>query len=89
MERDERRHWKCEPSALFDDAGNDFFQLGMSHTVGRSAPVDLVSAHKWFSIAAMRGHEGATRLRREIAADMSKAEIMSAQRAAREWVTTH
>jgi hypothetical protein len=34
----------------------------------------------------MRGHEGARRLRGEIAAEMSAAEIAAAQRAAREWL---
>jgi hypothetical protein len=37
----------------------------------------------------MRGNTAATRLRREIAAEMTTQEITTAQRAAREWVTTH
>jgi hypothetical protein len=61
-----------------------FFALGLMHAVGSRA--DLVSAHKWFNLAAMRGHEGARRLRGEIAAEMSAAEIAAAQRAAREWL---
>jgi TPR repeat protein len=63
-----------------------FFEFGMMHASGRSVPVDLVSAHKWFNIAAMRGHADAARLRREIAAEMSDAEIGAAQRAARDWL---
>jgi TPR repeat protein len=68
-------------------AGADtFFQLGMMYSVGRSVPIDFVSAHKWFNLAAMRGSAEAIRLRREIADQMSEAEIAQAQRAARAWL---
>jgi hypothetical protein len=71
-------------------AGADtFFELGMMYSVGRSVPVDYVSAHKWFNLAAMRGNEDAIRLRREIADQMSTAEIAAAQRAARSWIQAH
>jgi TPR repeat protein len=71
-------------------AGADaFFHLGMMYSVGRSVPVDLVSAHKWFNIAALRGNRDAIRLRREVADQMSESEISAAQRAARAWLTTH
>jgi TPR repeat protein len=63
-----------------------FFELGMMYSTGRSVPVDLVSAHKWFNIAASKGCADATRLRREIAAEMSDSEIGRAQLAAREWL---
>ncbi len=89
MERDERDLVAREGSARTRDAGNDFLQLGMSCMTGRSAPVDLVSAHKWFNVAAMLGNADAIRLRREIAAEMSSAEITIAQRAARDWITMH
>ena len=62
------------------------FELGMTYSSGRSVPADLVSAHKWFNLAAMKGHAEAVRLRREIAAEMSDAEIGQAQRAARDWL---
>jgi TPR repeat protein len=66
-----------------------FFRLGMMYSTGRSMPANLVSAHKWFNIAAMNGCKDAVRLRHEIAAEMSKDEISAAQRAARDWVTRH
>jgi TPR repeat protein len=62
------------------------FQLGMMYSTGSSVPADYVSAHKWFNLAAMRGNEDATRLRREIAQQMSESEIAAAQRAARDWL---
>ena len=65
------------------------FELGMMYSSGREVPIDLVIAHKWFNIAAMKGHAEAARLRREIASEMSDAEIGQAQRAARDWLKAH
>jgi hypothetical protein len=67
-------------------AADTFFELGMMYSVGRSVPVDYVVAHKWFNLAALRGNDEAVRLRQEIAAQMSEAEIAAAQRAARAWL---
>jgi TPR repeat protein len=65
------------------------FELGIKYSTGCSMPTDLVSAHKWFNLAAMRGRSEAIRYRREIAAEMSEAEIAAAQRAARDWLARH
>ena len=70
-------------------SGEVFYELGMMYAAGRNVQPDLISAHKWFNLAAMRGNSEAVRLRREIAGEMSAAEIAAAQRAARDWLTTH
>ena len=76
-----------ESGALGATAGADvFFELGMMYSTGRSVPTDFVTAHKWFNIAAIRGNREAIRYRREIALEMSEAEIAAAQRAARDWL---
>ena len=67
-------------------AGDMLFELGMMYSVGRDVPVDLVAAHKWFNLAAVKGNAEAIRLRREVANQMSDAEIAVAQRAARDWL---
>lgn len=67
----------------------DSFGLALVYSAGAGVTVDLVQAHKWFNIAAMRGHKDAGRLRREIAELMSDSEIGSAQRAARDWLKMH
>ena len=73
--------------AMLAEANADiFFELGMMYSIGRSVPTDLVSAHKWFNIASMKGHADAARMRREIAGEMTDAEIGQAQRAARDWL---
>ena len=67
-------------------SGGMLFELGMMYSIGRSVPVDYVTAHKWFNLAALRGNDDAARLRREIADQMSEGEIAAAQRAARAWL---
>ena len=62
------------------------FELGMMYASGREVPVDLITAHKWFNIAATKGHAEAAQRRREIASEMSDAQIGQAQRAARDWL---
>jgi uncharacterized protein len=70
-------------------SADSMFELGMMYASGREVPVDLVTAHKWFNIAAMKGHDEAAQLRREVAAEMKDAEIGQAQRAARDWLKAH
>ena len=65
------------------------FALGMTYSIGAGGAVDLIEAHKWFNIAASRGHADGARLRREIATQMEDAEIGRAQRAARDWLKSH
>jgi TPR repeat protein len=80
-----------EESAILGEmpGAEQFLQLGMLYSTGRSMPTDMVSAHKWFNIAAMNGCKEAAVLRHEIAAELSEAEIAAAQRAARAWLTRH
>lgn len=65
------------------------FELGLMYASGRDCEADMVAAHKWFNIAAIKGSERAAQLRAELAGSMSKAEIARALREAREWMTTH
>lgn len=65
------------------------FLLGVQYSTGRDVPVDRVTAHKWFNIAATRGDAKARAWRAELAQEMTSAEIAEAQRLAREWTRTH
>jgi len=65
------------------------FELGLNYCVGRDVDIDLVEAHKWFNLAALRGNEEAKRRRLEIAKEMSRDDIARAQKLAREWIATH
>jgi hypothetical protein len=54
-----------EESAILGDmpGAEQFLQLGMLYSTGRSMPTDMVSAHKWFNIAAMHSVPPASGLR--------------------------
>ncbi|MBX3531689.1 MAG: sel1 repeat family protein [Rhizobiaceae bacterium] len=65
------------------------FELGLMYASGRDCETDVVAAHKWLNIAAIKGSDRAAALRTELAAQMSKSEIAQALRSAREWMTTH
>lgn len=65
------------------------FERGLYWASGRSGLVDLVAAHKWFNLAALKGRADAVPMRREVAELMCEAEIAAAQRHARAWITSH
>jgi TPR repeat protein len=65
------------------------FERGLYWSSGRSGVVNLVAAHKWFNLAALKGRVDAIAMRREVAEMMSEAEIAAAQREARAWMTAH
>jgi hypothetical protein len=90
------RKWGAKMTSVEIAAGGiepvnaeDCFSMGMVFSSGAGVPIDLVQAHKWFNIAAMRGHKDAAQLRREVAEQMSDSEIGCAQRAARDWLKAH
>lgn len=80
MERD------IAEQALFAAGSDGLFELGLQFSTGRAGVVDLVEAHKWFNLAAVRGNKEAMQYRRELSLGMTKAEIAKAQRLAREWL---
>jgi len=65
------------------------FERGLYWASGRSGVVNLIAAHKWFNLAALKGRADALPLRREVAEMMSEIEIAMAQREARAWMTAH
>jgi uncharacterized protein len=75
-----------ESGGMGEAGGDMFYRLGMMYSIGGEVAADYVTAHKWFNLAAMRGNADAVRLRREIAEEMTEAEIAAAQRAARAWL---
>jgi TPR repeat protein len=66
-------------SALFD--------LGVACSTGsHGVECDLIEAHKWFNLAASRGHDAAKECRADISEDMTARDIAEAQRRARAWI---
>jgi TPR repeat protein len=66
-----------------------FCEMGLMYATGRGCEMNLVAAHKWLNIAAIKGSERAALLRAELGRSMSKPELAKALRAAREWMTMH
>ncbi|ABQ61481.1 Hypothetical protein, conserved [Brucella ceti str. Cudo] len=64
-------------------------EMGMKYAIGRDCEIDVIEAHKWLNIAAIRGNQKAERMRNQVAATMSKSELAAALRCAREWMTAH
>src|SRR5919106_1601621 len=48
------------------------FELGLMYCSGREVDLDLVLAHKWFNLAALRGNDEAKRYRAEEARELAR-----------------
>jgi len=70
-------------------AADALFELGMLYATGLDVEADLVVAHKWFNLAALRGNRAALARRVELAREMSAYQIALAQKLAREWLATN
>ena len=78
---------KMLPLPTADMSGDDLFRLGMMYSTGQGgAPLDMISAHMMFNLAAMRGSMEASVYRRELSREMDREDIAEAQRAARQWL---
>jgi len=75
------------PLPTADMNGDDLFRLGMMYSSGQGGcPMDRVSAHMIFNLAAMKGSIEARVYRREMSQEMEQDEIAEAQKAARRWI---
>ncbi|NTZ43687.1 sel1 repeat family protein [Altererythrobacter sp. SALINAS58] len=77
---------RCLAAASRGD--NDaLFDLGVAYSTGSHGLTgDMIEAHKWFNLAASKGHEEASCCRADVADEMTAREIAEAQRRAREWL---
>lgn len=76
------------PLPQANSTGDDLLRMAMMYSTGQGgAPLDYVSAHMLFNLAAMRGSEEAKRYRRELSAEMGRDDVAEAQRAARAWLS--
>jgi TPR repeat protein len=78
---------KCLAAAAQGDT-NALYDLGIAYsTGGHGVDCDLIEAHKWFNLAAARGHERASWCRADVSDEMTAREIAEAQRRARQWLS--
>lgn len=69
-----------------DMDGDALFRLGLASSGLDGCPIDRVSAHMIFNLAAMKGSLEARGYRRDLSQEMEHEEIAEAQRAARRWI---
>ena len=70
-----------------DSSGDELFRMGLLYSTGQGgAPLDMISAHMLFNLAAMRGSAEAKIYRRELSREMDPCDVAEAQRAARQWL---
>ena len=75
------------PLPTADMDGDALFHLGMMYSAGSGGcPMDRVSAHMIFNLAAMKGSVEARVYRREMSQEMEREEIAEAQKAARRYI---
>ena len=89
MARFEIRNSEMAAMTGGETRADTFCDMGLMYATGRGCDVDLVAAHKWLNIAAIKGCDRAAELRADLAASMLKADLAMALRAAREWMTMH
>jgi TPR repeat protein len=64
-----------------------YYDLGVAYSTGsHGVTCDLIEAHKWFNLAAAKGHEEASWCRADVSEEMTAREIAEAQRRARQWL---
>ena len=63
---------------------DEVLRRGERCLAGAGGRPDVVAAHRWFNVAAVRGSERGIALRRTVAASMTKIELAAALRGARE-----
>lgn len=69
-----------------DASGDDLFDLGVAYSTGQGVPLDLIEAHKWFNLAALKGSNPAREWRSSVAQEMTNDQIAEAQKQARAWL---
>jgi TPR repeat protein len=80
----------AHPLPPIDASGDELFKMGLAYSTGAGGtPIDYVSAHMFFNLAALRGSLEAKVYRKELSHEMEAEEVAEAQRAAREWLAHH
>ena len=72
--------------ALRIETAEEMYRLGLEASTPGLGTACLVTAHKWFNLAAQAGSEDARAYRQQLTFEMSPREVAEAQRQAREWM---
>ena len=61
-------------------------KVGLAYSTGVGVDADMVQAHKWFNLAALKGSEEAKEYRQQMVDLLSSEEIKQALKSARDWL---
>jgi uncharacterized protein len=70
-------------------SAEELLDLALKYSLGRGVTMDVIEAHKWLNLAAMKGSKAALQYRSELAREMSAGQVAEALRQARAWLTLH
>ena len=73
-------------NALRIETPEEMYRMGLEASTPGLGTSCLVTAHKWFNLAAQAGNEDARAYRQQLTFEMSPREIAQAQREARAWL---
>jgi TPR repeat protein len=79
----EAARWLCM-AAEKDYAGAQY-ELGICYLNGEGVPKDMLLAYKWINLAAGHGDEDSAALREDIEGELTKEQLVEAQRLSREF----
>lgn len=65
------------------------YDLGILYSVGHGVEQNFVEAHKWFNLAMEHGLNRAEDDRHEVALELDRQDIVTAQKMARDWSKSH
>lgn len=68
-------------------SADDMYRLGLEASTPGAEDYDIVKAHKWFNLSAMKGNPDARLYRKELLLEMTTDQVAEAQRMAREWLS--
>lgn len=86
MERELKDFVRHSEARAEEGIAESQYDLGLLYSTGKGVPLDYVTAHKWFNLAALRGMADAREHRAELAGQMSSGDVNEALRLARGWI---
>jgi hypothetical protein len=66
----------------------DMYRKGLEASLPGAENYNIVEAHKWFNLAAMKGCAQSRVYRKELLLEMTTDQVAEAQRIAREWMSS-
>ncbi len=70
-------------------SSEDMYRKGLEASTPGAEDYDVVKAHKWFNLSAMKGNPQARVYCKELLLEMTSDQVVQAQKLAREWLSAN